>query len=368
MSRPRQIPAVIMRGGTSKGVFLRAEDLPPAGPGRDALVLDVMGSPDPMQIDGLGGTHSSTSKVMVVGPGVEPGIDVSYWFAQVGVDRPLVDWSGNCGNLTTAVGPFAVDAGIVTAVAPVATLRLRNENTGVVVRATVPVGDDGRAATDGDHEVAGVPTPGAPVATDYLDPAGGDRGALPTGSATELVDSIVVSLVDVTHPYAFAAAADLGLDLAGAAAPADLNTDPALLARLERLRGGCSVRLGAATSSSAAADEAPILPRLVLVGAAHGDDHDLAALGVSMGKVHHALPMTGALCLAGAAALTGTVPATLLSGSPGGRIRIRHPKGVVVLTAEVDTTVAPPEVRSVGVVRTARRLMSGEAHLRRAHG
>src|SRR5215211_1385056 len=219
------LPAVLMRGGTSKGVFVHAEHLPPPGPERDAVILDLMGSPDPMQIDGLGGTYSSTSKLVAVERG-DPPDDVTYWFAQVGVDAPIVDWSGNCGNLTTAVGPFAIDEGLVPAVEPVTLLRMRNGNTGVAVLAEVPV-RDGRACVDGDHVVPGVPGRGAPITTRYLDPAGGVLGAiLPTGSVLDVVQSgagsFDVSVVDVTHPYAFVGLEAVGLSAEGFD-PAELN-------------------------------------------------------------------------------------------------------------------------------------------------
>jgi 2-methylaconitate cis-trans-isomerase PrpF len=364
-----------MRGGTSKGVFLHARDLPPPGPACDALILDLMGSPDPMQIDGLGGTYSSTSKGVIVAPGDQPDVDIRYWFAQVGVERAVVDWSGNCGNLTTAVAPFAIDEGLVPAIEPETVVRLRNENTGVRIVARVPV-RDGRARVDGELCVPGVPHPGAPIRTDYLDPAGGVLGAaLPTGAPCDRVSTpygeFSVSLVDVTSPYALIHAADLDLDLRHAQPPA-LNADPALLTRLERIRASCAVHLGRAPDLEAATERSTGIPRLVLVQEADARDDeagtpaDLLALGVSMGKVHHALPMTGALCMAAAAALPGTIP-NLVRGAAagdGGAVRIRHPKGVVVMTAEVDLTTAPPAVRSVGAVRTARRLMTGTAHLR----
>ena len=180
------VPAVLMRGGTSKGVFLHARHVPPAGPRRDALVLDLMGSPDPMQIDGLGGTYSSTSKVMIVEPG--PDSTVLYWFGQVGVDTRDGRLVGNCGNLTTAVAAFAVDEGLVPAVAPVTFVRLLNGNTGVRIVAEVPV-ENGRVQTRGTQRVAGVPRPGAPIATHYQYPGGSVTGRLlPTGRVTDALD------------------------------------------------------------------------------------------------------------------------------------------------------------------------------------
>lgn len=357
------LPAVLMRGGTSKGVFLHTRDLPPPGPERDAVVLDIMGSPDPMQLDGLGGTYSSTSKVIVVEPG-SGGDDVTYWFAQVGVDRPVVDWSGNCGNLTSAVGPFAVDEGMVAAVEPVTTLRLRNGNTGVAVSAEVQV-REGRARYDGEHMVPGVPRPGAPVATRYLDPGGAVFGTvLPTGGPTVTVpgptgDAVEVSIVDVAHPTAFVHAKALGIAIADASPPV-LNGDQDLLDRLELFRGACAVALGRVSDARDAAARSAIVPRLAVVDAPVGDDHDIMAVGVSMGKVHHALPMTAALCLGAAVRLPGTVPDALARGGTDETVRIRHPKGVVELLADV---TPEGEVRSVGAVRTARRLMAGTVYL-----
>jgi 2-methylaconitate cis-trans-isomerase PrpF len=366
MNGPAAVPAVIMRGGTSKGVFLHDADLPPQGPERDRILLDIMGSPDPMQIDGLGGTYSSTSKVVVVSPSTRPEADVSYWFAQIGVDAPIVDWDGNCGNLTTAVGPFAINEGLVPAVEPETTVRLYNENTGVVIVSRVQV-RDGAAVVAGDLHIPGVPAPGAPVVTDYLDPAGGVLGSvLPAGGlATTIVSGgreYAVSLLDVTHPMAFVRGSAFGLKLAGQTAAA-LNQDSALLDRLEELRGRVSELAGVVADWRDAARQAPVVPKVVLVDAPDPDDEeaDILAIGVSMGKIHHALPMTAALCLGAAAALPGTVPSAVRR--PGtGPLRIRHPKGVVVVTADV--SASGPEVRSVGVVRTARRLMSGTVWLR----
>jgi 2-methylaconitate cis-trans-isomerase PrpF len=364
------MPAMYLRGGTSKGVFVRGRDLPPPGPARDRLALQIMGSPDPLQIDGMGGTYSSTSKLMVVDPGAGDE-DVRYAFAQVGVDTALVDWAGNCGNLTTAVGVFAIEDGIVEPVEPVTSLLLRNVNTGVHVRADIPV-RGGHALVSGNHVVAGVPGSGAPIATHYLDPGGSVCGReLPTGSARDIVKTphgvFEVSLVDVTHPYAFVAAEDVGLELF-ARGVADLNSDHELLARLNGLRDACGSVLSDAHPHAPAAS--PTVPRLLVVSpppaAAAGDAAeapDLAAVALSMGLIHRALPMTGALCAAAAMRMTDTVPARLMGESGRGALCIMHPRGMVTVLVELHQGPSPRMVKSVGVVRTARVLMSGLLHL-----
>lgn len=365
-----EVPAVLMRGGTSKGVFLHGKDMPPPGPTRDRMILRLMGSPDPMQIDGLGGTFSSTSKVVVVEPGPGPGM-ITYWFGQVGVDTPTVDWSGNCGNLTTAVGAFAVDEKLVAAQEPLARVPLLNGNTGVVVEVELSVAN-GKACTQGSHQVAGVPGKGAPVTMRYLSPGGHVLGReLPTGSVRDVVltssGEIDVSLVDVAHPYVLASAEALGLQI-GEFTPAELNSDTALLQRLEELRAACAVLVGAVGSPERAAVDSPLVPRLVLVQeptrARMSTDagEALAVLAVSMGKVHHAVPLTGALCSAAATMLPGTVAydSTNVRQNP---VRLRHPRGTVEV--EVDTTTTPSgvTVTSVGIVSTARRLLAGMANL-----
>jgi 2-methylaconitate cis-trans-isomerase PrpF len=347
-----ELPVVVMRGGTSKGVFCRLSALPPPGSPRDRFLLALLGSPDPMQLDGLGGTHSSTSKVVAVGAGREPGVDVEYLFAQVGVDRPVVDYAGNCGNLTAAVGPYAIDEGLVDRLdGPERVLVLANLNTGVRIRARVPL-DGGRAAWVGDCAIDGVPGTGAPIVTDYLDPAGSVTGKLfPTGSRVDRIDGLDVSIVDVATPYTFVRSSDLGL--AGDEVPAELNADAELLARLERLRAASGEAIGVASAA---------VPRLVLVssptipegaGAA-----DVRVQVTSMQRVHHATPVTGALCTAAAANLAGTVAAAVAARS-GSHVRIEHPKGLVEATVDIDGD----QVRATGIVRTARRLLAGTAYV-----
>jgi len=360
---------VLMRGGTSKGVFVREGDLPTAGAGRDRLLLRLMGSPDPMQLDGLGGSHSSTSKVVAVSRSDRPDTDVEYLFAQVGTDQALVDYRGNCGNLTTAVGPYAIDEGLVRVSGPVTPVRLLNQNTGTRIIAHVPV-TDGRAATRGDCVVAGVPGTGAPVITEYVDPAGAVLGALlPTGSARDAVTvpgwgPVEVSLVDVAGPVAFARAGDLGLD--PLFDPVAANADAGLLGRLEELRGACAVLSGLAADGDMARTASPALPRLALVGDGHaGRPGDFSLRALSMGRVHHACPMTVLMCAATAALIPGTVPhaaALAREGLPesGGAVSVSHPKGIATAAVRLGDGAT---VDSVSITRTARRLLTGEAYL-----
>lgn len=365
------LPVAIVRGGTSKGVFLHLDLLPADPAERDRLLLRLMGSPDPMQLDGLGGTHSSTSKVMAVGPTTDPEADVEYLFAQVAVDEPVVDLTGNCGNLTAAVGHYAIDEGMVPGLVPpgpaTTVVRLRNLNTGVVIRATIPVTADGRAAWDGDTVIDGVPGTGAPIVTDYLDPGGSVTGKLfPTGARAEDLGGHIASIVDVSSPYLFLAASSFGLT--GHEATAELNGRPELLSELEHLRAEAGRRIGVTSKA---------IPRTVLVA----EGRDLRVLATSMGRFHHAVPMTGALCIGAAARLAGTVvhhvtrpvdpascgasaqdPAPGATDRPGlsSVVRIEHPKGAVEATVEID---GDDHVASAGVVRTARRLLTGMAHV-----
>lgn len=333
------IGTTLMRGGTSKGVFVRLGDLPPAGRSRDRFVLALLGSPDPMQIDGLGGTHSSTSKLVAVSPSEEPGVDIDYLFAQIAIDEPVVDYAGNCGNLTAAVAPFAIDEGIVPVADDRATVTLRNLNTDVRIRTEVPL-CGGRTAVEGDLRIAGVPGTGPAIVTDYLDPGGSVTGAvLPTGRPRDRIElaggtTVEASIVDVTSPHAYVRSTDVDLDD---------------LVGLEAIRSACGTAIGLDSAA---------VPRLAIVGSPQDDGADIEGRATSMQRIHHAFPMTGALCTAAAVGIPGTIPAeaSRCGGRPG-VVRLRHPKGVVELRAHLDGDL----VRSVGVTLTARRLLRGEA-------
>jgi 2-methylaconitate cis-trans-isomerase PrpF len=376
MISQRSIPASIVRGGTSKGIFVREEDLPPSPEERDALILELMGSPDQTQIDGLGGTHSHTSKLVAISPSERDDCDVDYLFAQVGVDKPVVDYGGNCGNLTSAVGPYAIDAGLVEPVEPVTIVRLYNKNTRKRIDAYVPV-QGGRSRVQGDHLIAGVPGSGAKIVLDFLDPAGSVFERLfPTGSPVDEIEipdgTIEVSFVDVTNPLVLVRAADIGVR--GDELPAEMNRDSEFLGRVERLRGACAWRLGLVDDPERAAHVTPGIPKLAFVSTprayvtstgeqVHDEDIDILARIMSMQKVHHAYAMTGVMCTAAASRLPGTIPHEVARAS-GPRIRLGHPKGVAEAEVEIGEGSGGPTVRKVSVTRTARHLMTGEIFYR----
>ena len=374
MTRVR-VPAVLMRGGTSKGLFVRDADLPPPGEERDRAILALMGSPDAAQINGLGGATSSTSKLISVSPGTEPGSDVEYLFAQVAVDRAFVDYGGNCGNLTAAVGPYAIEEGLVAPNGPMTVLTLFNRNTGKRVRTHIPV-SDGTPIEEGDFAIAGVPGTGARIVNEFLDPGGSVLGSvLPTGRAVDKVQPaggppIEVSIVDVASPMAFVRARDVGIGLADH--PRGAPPDADLMDRLEAIRAACAYAVNLVDDPADATLRSPALPRLALLSPAHGyftasgrgvegGAVDVVASMLSMQKVHHAFAATGLMCLAAAARLPGTIANEMCRPGTGEGIRIGHPKGV----AEVGVILGAgtmPTVEAVVVSRTARRLMAGEAY------
>ena len=374
----------VIRGGTSRGLFVRERDLPVAPDDDlvDPLALELFGSPDPIQVDGIGGSHSHTSKLMIATSSDRPGIDVDYTFGQVAVNRPVVDWGGNCGNLTGAIGTFGLLEGMVDPVAPETAVTLYNTNTDTVVDQTVPV-VDGAPAVDGDYHIDGVAGTGARVDSTFRDPAGGVFGALlPTGNRVDELDvggePIAVSVVDVANPCVFVRAADLGLD--GDELPAELSGTPGLLDRLERIRGTVCARLGLVDRAAAAADESPTTPFIAMVapprsyersdgGTVAADDVDVTARIVTTGTPHHAYAMTGAMCLAAAARLPGTIPNEVVRRPvPEDRVTIGHPKGTIAVGVDATLDGDEPVVESVTVSRTARPILTGEVYYRYVNG
>ncbi|MBP6899947.1 MAG: PrpF family protein [Burkholderiaceae bacterium] len=369
----RKLHAVFARGGTSKALLFHRWHLPAAREDWAPLFLAAMGSPDAngRQLDGMGGGTSSLSKVCVIGPPTHAEADVDYTFAQIGIDTASVDYGGNCGNMSAAIGPFAVDEGIVAAPRDgEVTVRIHNTNTGRLIHARFAV-QDGRSVVDGDLAIDGVAGQGAPVRLEFRDLAGGRTGRLlPAGAAlTELRlhdgSRVAASLVDAGNPCVFVAAEALGLD--GSETAERIESDAALMARLEQLRRQAALAMGLAADEAAAAASravpligmvAPVRPWRSRSGQALGAaDADIALRMLSSGNAHRAVPITAALCAAVACRTAGSLPAAL-AGSRTGPIRIGHASGVVVVDAEPDPATA--QVRHASVWRTTRRLFQGE--------
>lgn len=374
MSRLR-IPAAWMRGGTSKGLFFVAGDLPADHAARDAVLLRALGSPDPYgkQIDGLGGATSSTSKAVLVTRSTRPDCDVDYLFAQIPIAGTSVDWSGNCGNLTAAVGPFAIARDLVAAPRDgVATVRIWQANIGKRIVAKVPMAN-GEVQEDGTFVLDGVAFPAAEIELDFIDPAGSDEGGLfPTG---QLVDrlavaglgAVEVTLINAGNPLVLVGAEALGL--IGNELPATLNPDRKLLERCEALRIAGALRMGLA-ADEAAARARQHTPKLALLSrpapytAADGKpmtaaELDLNARVLSMGVFHHAIPGTAAIALAAAAAIPGTLAERLLTAPLAGTLRCGHPSGRVEVGVEPHADDGQWTIARAFMSRSARLLMDG---------
>jgi len=374
--RQLRLGAVFMRGGTSNAIMLRQEDLPEDTALWPALFLAAMGSPDPngRQLDGMGGGISSLSKVCVIGPPSRPDADVDYTFIQIMVTDAAVDTSGNCGNMSSAVGPFAVDEGIIPRPEGAdAVVRIHNTNTGKIIVSRFAM-DGALAAVDGDFALAGVAGTGAPVRLEFLDPGGsGSAGLLPTGKVVEQLEApgigpIPVSMVDAALPAVFLDAATLGT--AGTELPTEMDADRGLMEKLETIRLAASVRMGIAATPGAAAKILHI-PKVALIAGPKeaktlagetitGDDMDVTVRMISIGNTHRAVPVTGALCLAVAARIEGSVVNALARATAADSdIRIAHPSGVMTVAAEVRKEGEDWVAEHAVLYRTQRRLMEG---------
>jgi probable AcnD-accessory protein PrpF len=381
-----RIPAAYLRGGTSKGVFFRLQDLPPAaqqpGAARDALLLRVIGSPDPYgkQIDGMGGATSSTSKAVILSPSQRPGHDVDYLFGQVSIDSAFVDWSGNCGNLSAAVGPFAIANGLLPADRipdnGVCTVRIWQANIGKTIVAHVPV-TDGQVQETGDFELDGVTFPAAEVALEFLDPADdgdGDGGGamFPTG---QVVDDLVVpglgtlraTLINAGIPTIFLNAADIGYT--GTELQDAINGNPEALARFEAIRAHGAVKMGLIKDVGEAARRQHT-PKVAFVApprtytassgkAVQAGDVDLLVRALSMGKLHHAMMGTAAVAIGTAAAIPGTLVNLAAGGGAREAVRFGHPSGTLRVGAQAEFQDGQWKVTKALMSRSARVLMEG---------
>ncbi|KJK23193.1 3-methylitaconate isomerase [Burkholderiaceae bacterium 16] len=374
MNEQIRVPVTLMRGGTSKAVFLAQRDVPEDPETRQRFLLALFGSPDVRQIDGLGGADILTSKCAIIGPPSRPDADIDYTFAQIGIDQPTVNFEIICGNISSATGVYALQESLIPVQEPITTVRVHNTNTGKILRITVNCAD-GEPRVEGDCEIDGVPGSGAEVALDYSDTSGGATGKLlPTGRpidkvyVPQLAREIPVSIVDVGTVCVFMRAADLGVT--GTELPGQLS--PAIYEAAEQVRLRAAQRCGLETT---------ITPYQILIGppqdyqtiagdrVVHASELDLVArMVLKDGVMHKAFPVGGSVCLSVAAQIAGTVPAEARASDLGpARIRIGHPSGVLSIYAHVEQQSTNNEwtVREVHFTRTARRLMDGTAYVRR---
>ena len=380
-----KIPATYMRGGTSKGVFFRLQDLPVAaqgpGPARDALLLRVIGSPDPYgkQIDGMGGATSSTSKTVILSKSTKADHDVDYLFGQVAIDKPFVDWSGNCGNLSAAVGSFAIANGLVDAARiphnGVAVVRVWQANIGKTIIAHVPV-TNGTVQETGDFELDGVTFPAAEVKLEFLDPAaeeeGGGGAMFPTGHLVDDLDvpgigTLRVTMINAGIPTIFVDAGAIGY--AGTELQEAINSDPAALARLETIRAHGALRMGLISHLDEAARRQHT-PKVAFVARpasyvsssgkrVAAQDIDLLVRAMSMGKLHHAMMGTAAVAIGTAAAIPGTLVNLAAGGGEKTSVRFGHPSGTLMVGAEAQQVDGDWSVTKAIMSRSARVLMEG---------
>ena len=376
-----KIPAVFMRGGTSNAVVFNARDLPSDRARWDEIFLAAIGSPDPYgrQLDGMGGGVSSLSKVCVVGPPTRPDADIDYTFAQVQVKEARVDYGANCGNMSAAMGPFAVDEGLVKASGQEALVRVHNTNTKKLIWSRFPM-DDGLSAVDGELAIPGVAGTGAPVKLEFREPGGATTGKLlPTGNVVDTLDvsgvgKIRASLVDAANATIFVRASDLGLK--GTELPDEIDANPELLKKLAAIRVAGSVAMGIARTPEEAAKRAAIPfigfvsppqdARTLTGESIRAADVDLTGRMMSNGQPHRALPLTCSLCMAVAARLQGSVvhDVTRPTDNPEAEIRIAMPSGVLTVAASVRKLEGQWHAEQGAFFRTQRRMFEGHVLMR----
>ncbi len=371
---------VIHRGGTSKGIFIKENELPKDPEARGRVIRGIFGTPDTREIDGLGGADVLTSKLAIIGPPTRPDADVDYTFAQVSFDTELIDYGGNCGNISAAVGPFAIDEGMVKLTEPVTRVRIHQVNTNCILVADVPV-KDGRACVSGDCSIDGVPGTGAKIMLDFGDTTGSTTGhLLPTGNPTDIVHvegygDFEVSIVDAGNVLVFIQAESLGLK--GTESCAEIEADQALTDKIEAIRSVCTVKIGMAATCQEATEKSPYVPFFAIVSKpadyiagidghrVHAEEVDLVSRLSFMLHMHKTYPGTGTVCTGAAARIPGTLVYQQLSEAArqASILRIGHPGGVI----EVDARASNPGGTAfdrLAYERTARRIMQGTCYVR----
>ena len=379
----RKFPVVYMRGGTSKGCLFHREDLPEDSKEWDEIFLQVMGNPDPKQMDGMGGTVSSHNKIVLIWKSALPKVDIEYLVGQVIVGKKQVDYKSNCGNMTAAVPAYAVEEGMVPIVEPVTTVRMLNKNTDKYINVTVPI--DPRTHTfaqEGDCHIAGIDGTAAELKVNFLDPAGAKTGKLlPTGKALDVLEidgrKIEATILDVSNPLVLVRAEDVGLQ--GTELPAQVDADKEASALLEKIRGAAAVKMGFARDLEDATAHSPAVPKVGFFTApvsytdiagnrVDAGQMDLCARVISVFKCHKACPLTAASSIAVAAFVQGSIIEKTLGRQPEGRqaIRLGHPSGVMNVYPDLEVREEGNlDVKGVAVQRTARRIMDGTIYIRK---
>jgi 2-methylaconitate cis-trans-isomerase PrpF len=375
------IRCTIMRGGTSKGIYIHKNELPSDPLLRNKVIQAIFGSPDARQIDGLGGADPLTSKLAIVAPSDRPDADVEYTFAQVGIEQNIVDYGGNCGNISSGVGPFAIDEGMVEAISPVTRVRIWQTNTKKLLVAEVPV-SKGKSCVEGDCRIDGVPGSGAKISMDFSDTVGSTTGKLlPTGNVVDVLTtkdgSYSVSIVDAAIPVVFISAESLSLQ--GTESAKEIDAQPKLLERIESIRSEAAVKIGMAESPEGATAKSPYSPFIAIVSppadykAAGGedvgkDDVDVVSRLLFMQKMHKTYPGTGSIATGAAARIKGSVVNCMLNRNmdPNNNvIRIGHPAGVMSVESEVQNETPVVTFKKLAFYRTARKIMDGVVYVRK---
>lgn len=370
----KKYPCVYMRGGTSKAVFFHEKDLPGDRGQWDEIFMKVMGTPDVKQIDGMGGTVSSTSKIAVISLSDREGVDVNYTFRQVDIVIPRVDGSANCGNISSAVGPFAIDEGLVPAVEPVTVVRILNTNTNKIIEEHVRV-EGGHAMVHGDEEIKGVPGTGSRIDMYFEDPAGSRTGRLfPTGQRKEIFDvpdygPAEVTVLDCSNPMVFIKASDLGIK---GTELVELNQNKDVMEHIERIRGMAAVKCGFVENWEEARTKSTSAPKVSIISPPQdyvdmdgnqvkAEDMDICVRAVSVGALHKAYPMTVAVGTGSAARLSGTIVSeTAVNDKGADVVRLGHSSGITGVDIKMDGET----ILKGGVTRTARRIMDGYVYIR----
>lgn len=365
-----RVPVVIMRGGTSKGVFLDYKDMPNDRSLWNDFLLDIMGSPDRRQIDGIGGANSLTSKAAIIRKSGLNDIDVEYTFAQVSIDNQLVDFKGNCGNISSAVGPYAIQQGLVPAIEPITRVKILNTNTQKVIIAEVEV-ENGRVKTDGLCSIPGVPGTGSPIYLSFTNAEGAVTGKLfPTGNPTDRIQTpngdIDISIIDVANPLVFVKAEDVGLN--GSELPNEFTAEK--LAELEEIRS-IAAEMCQFSTKEEATKKSPAVPKMTIISPPttykdvtgierYGSDMDCTIRMMSMQKPHQALAITGAICTTAGAFLKDTILSDVISVEQD-VIRLGHPAGIM----ETKVDLIAGHLNAIKVVRTARMIFEGYVYTKK---